>query len=141
KITRSGKVYAQIFAQDFTLDAERRRFFQPKQGQLVHTPDVSLKPKYVIGDVVLETFLENHWPFDVGVFDGMNFRKAYVSKLLSSVRIAAKIQNPAGIITAELAKKLAAAHKSDFFQIDGEEDLAAVASVLIAPLGASIYYG
>lgn len=141
KINRQGKVYARIFAQNLTLDAEQRNFFQPKQGKLVQIPQESLRPKYVIGDIVLETFLQNHWPLDVGVFDGMNFRKEYASKILKSVRIAARFQNQAGVITAELARKLAGAHHSDFFQIEGEEDLAAVASVLIAPLGAGVYYG
>jgi len=136
KINRRGDVYAHLFTSDFTLTPMQKKFFQEKQGPIIVTPS-SAEKKYVVGDIVLETFLENHWPFDVGVYDEMNNRQHYHSK--ASLDPDIRIENPAGIIRRELVTAL---EKSlPRICIIGEEDLAAVALVLLAPLNAAIYYG
>ena len=136
KINRRGDVYAQLFTTDFTLSAQQRKFFQEKQGPIVVAPS-SVEKKYVVGDIVLETFLEHHWPFDVGVYDLMNNRQHYHSK--TSLDSDIRIENPAGIIRRDLVSAL---EKSlPRICIIGEEDLAAVSLVLLAPLNAAIYYG
>src|SRR5258708_1742661 len=139
KINRRGQVYAQLFAQDFTLTPEQKTFFQTKQGNIVKEPSPQFVPKYVVGDIVLENFLKGDWPYTVGVLDGRSARTEYHSAVLDTLKRGPAIANPAGIIRSDLMKALEA--MTPLIVVDGEEDLAAVAAVLSAPLNAAVYYG
>ena len=52
-------------------------------------------------------------------------------------------KNPAGVITTQLVEALQQATSKNLkiLAVDGEEDLAAVALVLLLPLESHIYYG
>ena len=55
------------------------------------------------------------------------------------------VDNPAATLTAELLAALAAAVRTPaettLIEVDGEEDLAALPAILLAPEGASVVYG
>ena len=61
---------------------------------------------------------------------------------------AEKVQNPAGYVTKPLVqaidkaiKQILKKPKTRIVQVDGEEDLAGLPAILLAPLGARVYYG
>jgi pantetheine-phosphate adenylyltransferase len=150
KINRGGIVYGQAFQQDVELSESQRNFFHHKQGPVVQTPQFAPTMTYVVGDIVLETFLKEGWKFDVGMYDMKNNRNEYVSSLLSKIINPITFSNPAKTITTQMVSSLTKyidqwvqreSGGHTFFKINGEEDLGAVALVLLAPLESVIYYG
>jgi|SRR5579859_2612468 len=143
-INRDGKVFANIFAHDVILNAQQRLFFQHKQGDVIQVPNPQRSLRYVVGDIVLETFVKEHWPYNLGIYDYKNHRDVYSSTILQILQPMKVVQNPPGSISKNLVEtmlSLMLTKDSPVIQIDGEEDLAAVALVLLAPLGSAIYYG
>lgn len=153
-VNRHGFVYAQLLARDLQLTELQRQFFGQKQGMVVQTLNPNQNEKnpvtFVVGDVVLETFLQHHWPFQFGVFDGRNNRNEYQSSILSQISPTQTVTNPPGILSHNLSfmlqqhitSTLQSSHQPvQFIKVSGEEDLAAVALVLLAPLNSRIYYG
>lgn len=141
-INREGKVYQNLFANDLFLDEMQRQFFSQKQGEIVVKPTQSLSPKFVVGDVVLETFLEKNWTYDFGVYDLKNLRTEYNSEVIKKIQPIEVVTNEAGMITVSLIQALQTyLDARQNILVNGEEDLAAVALTLLAPLGSGIYYG
>lgn len=117
----------------------------------------------LVGDSTIEKFLDNNWQFDIGIFDKYIQRQpatGITQSLVSNVTVA----NPAGTIQPELAQAISVAiqpprhtelvsassnHTSPpllenqpyYIYVDGEEDLAAIPTVLLAPLNSLVYYG
>ncbi len=143
EINRDGRVYANLFRQDIKLSEQQRKFFQEIQGAVVQEPTSFLKPTYVVGDIVLETFLQNNWPFDLGVFDQKNNRQTYQSPLISALQLIKVVDNEAGKITQHMIQTLQEmiSSRQPYLLIHGEEDLAALALAFLTPLGSGIYYG
>jgi pantetheine-phosphate adenylyltransferase len=144
--SREGLVYGEIFAKEYILSEKQRDFFQQPQGNIVASPTGSSPRRYVVGDIVLETFLEKKWPLSIGVYDQRTKRNVYHSQRISQLQPNVQVKNLAGRITVQLStalKKYINKKSADptYIQIDGEEDLAAVALATLAPLGSSIYYG
>lgn len=101
-------------------------------------------PRIVVGDVSVSLFLQQEWPFSIGVIDGHSQRTPIAENLLSQCDL--QVKNPAGTIQSELAQALidGSRHTADtplLIGVDGEEDLAALAALFIAPLGSTIYFG
>jgi pantetheine-phosphate adenylyltransferase len=143
EIDRQGKVYAQVFKNDLILNPTQREFFKARQGKIVQAPSQKFSHLYVVGDIVLETFLKNNWRYNLGIYDQKNNRQNYTSAHLAQLQPSQKLQNSAGSITLKLVNLLQVSlkHSLNNILIDGEEDLSAVALVLLAPLGSAIYYG
>lgn len=140
---RAGKVYGRIFESDLNLNPDQRDFFQKIQGEIVDEPKSITKIRVAVGDITLNKFKTNHWQFDLGIFDGHSERQKIAE---TSDSATAEISNPPGFITAELYKYLVKffnqnSKKGQLLRIKGEEDLATIATVLAAPLNATIYYG
>jgi uncharacterized protein (UPF0218 family) len=139
------------------LSSEQRAFFQAPQGPTVQQPNPDLHYRLVVGDVVLETFLENRWPFALGIFDQHSARKPfyYSPNTLQLIKAEYHCKNPAGEIAPEAVdtmnqifkdltltqKPVSSGLSAHFLEVTGEEDLLAVALVLLAPLKTEIYYG
>lgn len=142
KINRLGKVYKNIFSQTLQLAKEQKDFFSQQQGEVVNTPSPA-ENIFVVGDTCLENFIKNKWQYKLGVVDFLKQKKEYSPLVFSGDESTARIPNPAGTITTELVEALETALTAGTVHIiiDGEEDLAAVALVLLAPLGSHIYYG
>jgi cytidyltransferase-like protein len=142
-INRSGMIYDQIFNQDLVLTAKQKQFFAQVQGELVAGPDLNSMFNAVVGDRSLKLFLDHHWPIKIGVYDLKEKRTENkgILKIINQPNFQAK--SPQGIISSELVKaiKIALNKNKKYILIDGEDDLAAVALMLLLPLEANIYYG
>jgi cytidyltransferase-like protein len=153
EIDRQGHVYAQLWQRPVVLDEEQKKFFGQAQGEIIQQPGEYTALRCVVGDVVLETFLEKKWPFSVGIFDRVSHRKPYFSHQIQLIKVQSPTANLAGHISEESLLALRKIFKKilntkanflsqpEYLEIKGEEDLLAVTAVLLAPLGAEVYYG
>jgi len=143
KISRQGDVYMTVLAQDLTLNKVQRDFFTKPQGPLIQKPVSWSSFTALVGDTSLETFITNGWRYNLGIFDQMTQRESYTSDQLEKIKPEIKVKNVAGTIALQLTKVLqkAIAGNMRHVLVEGEEDLAAVALVLLLPLGSVIYYG
>lgn len=142
EINRIGEVYESIFSHDLVISTTQREHFSNPQGELVQRPSAATRI-YVVGDYSLSTFKKNDWQYDLAVIDLKIQRKAYDTPILLPDEIDLNVSNSAGTITKQLIEALQLSIKANYkhLVVDGEEDLAAVALVLLAPLNSHIYYG
>lgn len=144
---RLGIRYATAFESSILLNDDQKKVFSKPQGDVVDQPMNSLYQSkvLVVGDTSLEQFINNAWSYHVGVFDLRKQRQPVVDSTLLQIHRDASVQNPAGSITPELTsclnKALNTSKNPYHVFVDGEEDLAAVALVLLSPLETQIYYG
>jgi uncharacterized protein (UPF0218 family) len=100
-----------------------------------------------VGDRVSYTLLDNGYKPDLVVFDLKTERQIYTpleQKLGSMKGEHVLVKNPAGYITAELVAEIGKALNRKVptkIQVEGEEDLAALACAAMAPLGSCLIYG
>ncbi|MDW5562666.1 MAG: GTP-dependent dephospho-CoA kinase family protein [Methanomassiliicoccus sp.] len=100
-----------------------------------------------VGDMVSFTLLDNGFEPDLVIYDLMTERRSYTSlatKLDRMKGVSAKVANPAGQITTELVREIALALDRNVptkLLVEGEEDLAALACVAMAPPGSCLIYG
>jgi uncharacterized protein (UPF0218 family) len=121
-------------------------------GRLVRLEDLPAELEgcqllMAVGDMVSYTLLDNGYEPDLVVYDLKTERKRYTSlpaKLGSMEGVHVTVTNPAGQITPELVRELALALDRNVptkLQVEGEEDLAALACAAMAPLGSCLMYG
>lgn len=142
KLSRSGKVYKNIFKSNISLSNNQKKVFSEIQGTVVRRPSPA-ELTLVVGDTSLEKFIDNDWKYSLGVLDFLKNRKTYQPTLDISPLSAITAHNQPGSISHDLVEALVSALKTQQSHVivEGEEDLAAVALVLLAPLGTHIYYG
>jgi len=139
KINRVGEIYQQVFAQDLVITDKQRQFFSQPQGVLVNQPEAKNDSLIcVVGDDSLKNFIQNNWHYDLAVYDLRQQRQIVDSPVLINLNPDVSVKNPAGSINSKLTQVLKK-HKLIF--VEGEEDLAAVALMLLLPLKSQIYYG
>lgn len=101
-----------------------------------------------VGDVVTQTFLDGGIVPKVMVIDGVTQRGAVVENALQNLptrgvrRIG--VENPPAVITQQLISALDQGIKgkgSTLIEVVGEEDLAALPAMIVAPEGAAVCYG
>ncbi|MEF8892871.1 GTP-dependent dephospho-CoA kinase family protein [Halodesulfurarchaeum sp.] len=130
--------------------AERDAFTEPL-GELYQTPEPLLsatsEPVIAVGDVVLAHLgRESHTPA-VSIVDGRTERGDVSDWVLDERPDAATeytVKNRAGTITAELVEAIESALEDSEparIIVDGEEDLAVLPVILLAPTGATVVYG
>lgn len=134
-----------------TLPDELRSAFKDPLGPVYTDPEVLLEdagsPLISVGDIVTYHFERVGVQPDVALVDGRTKRRDVDEEVRETVdalpnRIEA--MNPAGTLSAELLDALVTAvdrPEPTTIIVDGEEDLAAVPAVLVAPVGASVVYG
>lgn len=103
-------------------------------------------PLVTIGDVVTYHCLTGGVTPDIAVVDGRSERERLPESMRSVVLTDCHetVSNPAGTITENLLLALARAVKrseSTIICVDGEEDLAVLPAILLAPTGSSVLYG
>lgn len=139
EINRAGEIYSQVLDQNLVLNDEQRHFFSQPQAEIVSQPNLKNSSlTYVVGDHTLEKFIKHSWPYDSAVYDLKEQRRAINSPTLTNLKPDLTVKNPAGSINLALTQAL---QKYKLIFVDGEEDLAAVALMLLLPLGSKIYYG
>ncbi|MFO7677451.1 MAG: DUF359 domain-containing protein [Thermoplasmatota archaeon] len=103
-----------------------------------------------IGDIVTYTLITNNIAPQICVVDYTHKRKQIDPKIAETIKgfttEQIKITNPAGTITDELWNTLESIIKKNNkkpirIEIDGEEDLASLAAIYLAPSDATIIYG
>jgi len=148
KLNRQGIVYDLLLQSDITLNDQQRNFFKSPQGEILFEPNYEdrIPAIAVVGDYCLDNFQTHHWPFQLGVYDLKQQREFVASQFLDHLKPQTTVCNPAGGITSQLTQALQSAVTASpshpyFIKVEGEEDLAAVALVLLMPLNSEIYYG
>jgi cytidyltransferase-like protein len=145
QISRQGDVYANVFLDDLKLNSEQRQYFSKIHGTVLTDLSAYTPPQksFVVGDTSFETFEQFKWSYKLAVIDFRKQRQAYIPSSELKKRVDLKVKNPAGVITTELVEALqqVTSRNLKILAVDGEEDLAAVALVLLLPLGCHIYYG
>lgn len=101
-----------------------------------------------VGDVVTQTFLDAGELPKVMVIDGVTQRGAVVEGALENLPTHGvkhvEVRNPAAALTHELLSTMDAAIRgkgSTVIHVIGEEDLAALPAMIMAPEGAAVCYG
>ncbi|MBU0974267.1 pantetheine-phosphate adenylyltransferase [Patescibacteria group bacterium] len=144
EIDREGNVFAKILDKDLILNESQKNYFTKSQGKFVTQPSTPNYFTCVVGDSTLEQFVLHNWKYDLGIFDGKRERIVVNSEILNMLKIDQKVISPPGRISEELSLTLKKWVGRDDFKhifVYGEEDLAAVALILLLPLGSNIYYG
>ncbi|MXR52887.1 DUF359 domain-containing protein [Halovenus sp. WSH3] len=107
-------------------------------------------PVIAIGDVVTHHLIDAGEPPAVAMVDERTERSAVSSEIAETIsgfdgfETVREITNPAGTLSAELLTALREAIEgtgTTLLDVDGEEDLATLPAVLLAPDGASVVYG
>ena len=103
-------------------------------------------PLYTVGDVVTYHLRRAGTTPDLAIVDGITEREAVDEDVLDSVTggHTRSVHNPPATITAELVRELAEAIDDEApvtIVVDGEEDLAVLPVIVLAPDGASVVYG
>ena len=107
------------------------------------------RPLVAVGDVVTYHLLDDRRP-DVALVDGKTERTPVDRALREAIAAEAfperrRVANPAATLAAGLLAELRAAIEREAATVievvDGEEDLAALPAVLLAPAGAAVVYG
>lgn len=101
-----------------------------------------------VGDVVTQTFLDAGVVPKLMVIDGVTQRGAVVQNALQGLPThgvkRVTVSNPAAAISQQLIAEMDRAIKgkgSTVLMVKGEEDLAALPAMIIAPEGAAVCYG
>lgn len=147
EIDRSGTVYAGIFQDSVELSQKAREFFTKPHGKLFTAPAGTQNKntlRVIVGDTTLETFINNNWHYNLGIFDRKRQRKEVVSEVLDSLENVIETKNEPGKITKAAVSTVQNWLEDKNFKhvfVAGEEDLIAVAAVLLLPLGSYVYYG
>lgn len=102
-------------------------------------------PLIAVGDIVTYHFLQAGRAPDVAVVDEHTKREVVEDAVREAVVDAdVTVANPAGALSGALVRALgdalAAGEPTTVF-VEGEEDLAVMPAVLVAPVGASVVYG
>jgi len=129
------------------LPEEKRKFFKAPFGTLYREisevlPLIRGSPVFSVGDVVTYRLTEQGIVPDIAVIDGHTMRSPCDrSPLILAHRIT--VPNPAGTLSEELLEGLKEAleHMPALVCVDGEEDLAVIPLVMMAPEGTHILYG
>jgi uncharacterized protein (UPF0218 family) len=100
-----------------------------------------------VGDVVSLTAREEGLQPRICVYDGMTERRemtGFARKVQESGEPIQTVRNPAGTISQELLEALRNAFQTKgrtIIRVDGEEDLAVLACLFLAPEGIKVVYG
>ncbi|MGB8309766.1 MAG: GTP-dependent dephospho-CoA kinase family protein [Methanoregula sp.] len=131
----------------FTLPKESRKLFKEPFGILHRNidtilPEISGLAVYSVGDVVTHTLQKKGITPSVAVVDGQTMR----SPCVRMPEISGKcihVKNPPGTITDELVNALTFAVENPpvTIMVEGEEDLAVIPLVIVAPLSSVVLYG
>ena len=96
-----------------------------------------------VGDMVTMTLKEAGIEPDVAVVDYKIERKEYKGEPFHAEEVI-KVRNPPGMITRELWRAIATSYtknKKVLIEVEGEEDLAALPAIYLAPSNTTVIYG
>lgn len=137
-----------MFPRDLVLpESDRQAFKEPIGRELADSELDSFDAQtsfITVGDVVSLTFRKHGLRPFLSIYDGRTERREMTefAKLVEN-EPKAEVVNPAGEITAELAAAVRGCIEGSggLILVEGEEDLALLPCILMAPLGTNIVYG
>lgn len=144
RMNRQGVSYSRIFTKDLELNQTQRLFFREPKGKLRRAPSTKGPVIAVVGDMCLENFITNRWPYQIGVFDFLQQRQEAISPVLEKLQatVVTNVPHQISVEMVEALEKAATATQNrTHIKVEGEEDLAAVALFLLLPLNSLVYYG
>jgi uncharacterized protein (UPF0218 family) len=131
----------------FRLPEEHRHKFRTPFGVLY--PEISEvipllegRTVYTVGDVVTSSLIDIGFSPEIAIIDGHTMREpCRHTPILLAPRI--HVKNPPGVITDELIESIRHAVRDApmVIIVKGEEDLAVIPLVIIAPVGGIVLYG
>ena len=135
-------------ANDLRLPARLRGEMRDDVGEIVQTNELAealagAKLVVSVGDVCTESVLSVGITPKLAIVDGQTKRGPYESPSPKGMR-EVRVRNPAEMITKELWRAVEDAYarpESTLVIVDGEEDLASLACIFLAPEGTTLIYG
>jgi len=129
----------------FKLKEEQREELKKPLGRVVReVKKDEIRGKIVsIGDFVTAWLLEHGIMPNIAIIDHKIERRRH-GKEIKINAVTLKVRNPAGEITEELWDAIEKAYRMNepvLIDVEGEEDLAALPAILMAPAGANVIYG
>lgn len=154
KINREGKVYLDYFSKILVLPDHLRQSLREPFGELVTSYDTRVVNDYTfliaVGDVVVSNLINNRFIPDISIFDLKTKKKKISDKKILDIlpKHTIELRNNPGEIRSEVVKfidksfdQLIEKHEIVAIKIIGEEDLLALPSIILAPLGSIVMYG
>jgi cytidyltransferase-like protein len=151
EINRDGKLYLspKWKNKNLILPENLRSVLQKPWGEVLNEipQNIDGSKTIIVGDATAQKFNEKKIGQFVSIVDFLIKREIkfhQLSEMGFNGEKALKINNPHGIITPELFQAVQSAFNSKqrtVILIDGEDDLAVLPALLIAPLGFNIFYG
>lgn len=148
------KTVRMSYKRTLLLPQSQRIHLQKPFGNVIRLEDMPFttiegEKTITVGDVVTKQFNERHVGQRISVVDFIVQRKPTYNSVqelgFSGEELILSAKNPAGYVTVSLWDTLEQAfsitQKRIIVRIYGEEDLAVLPLVLLAPLGTSIFYG
>ena len=129
---------------------DKRGLFKEPVGELIDENDLKElngKKLITVGDVVSLTVNRNGIRPDIAVYDGVTERREmteFADLVKSKGWKTVDVINPAGTITSDLVnavKNALSGRKKITIRVIGEEDLAVIPCMILAPIGTDIIYG
>lgn len=153
---RLGEDYfSKIGRVKYILPDEFRPLISVPQGKIIREKDLGLfdfskQTKIIlVGDIVTKTFIKYGYKFDLSVVD-LKTRKKKLFKSLSDLGVIkvsnlATVRNKRGTISSSIVKAVREVFVKNLndavIKVIGEEDLAVIPIVILAPLSSLVFYG
>jgi GTP-dependent dephospho-CoA kinase len=134
---------------DLRLPARLRVQMRDEAGRILQTNQLAealagAKAVVSVGDVCTETILGLGIEPKLAIVDGRTKRGPWSAKLGKRKFRKVKVRNPAEAITKEMWAAIGDAYGragSTLIVVDGEEDIASLACIFLAPEGTTVIYG
>jgi len=137
-----------MFERDLVLPEKDRQLFKEPIGTELYDSDLGAfdaqNTLITVGDVVSLTFRKHGIKPFLSVYDGMTERREMTEfAILAEDEDKDEVVNPAGTITRQLVESIRGRMEGSggLIKVDGEEDLALLPVIYLAPLGADVVYG
>lgn len=154
KIDRNGKVFLDDFSKDLKLPNNLRESLREPFGRVVKDFDGKMFGNatflIAVGDIVVSDLMNNNLIPDLAIFD-LHTKKKRISdkRILENLpKVTVDLENKAGEIGSGVAKaidqafdRLIERREITSLKIAGEEDLLALPSIVLAPIGSIVVYG
>lgn len=141
RIDRQGRVFQSVINSTIELSQSMKQQLRIPLGQVVDQP--CCEQRLVVGDTTLQRFIDEGWDYDLAVIDGKKARQPYTPLVVKPSLMDLTLINPPSHLTTMLVEGLSTALRQQlqYVFVEGEEDIAALVLVLLAPLGWGVYYG
>jgi hypothetical protein len=137
-----------MFERDLVLPEKDRQLFKEPIGTELYDSDLGAfdaqNTLITVGDVVSLTFRKHGIKPFLSVYDGMTERREMTEfAILAEDEDKDEVVNPAGTITRQLVESIRGRMEGSggLIKVDGEEDLALLPVIYLAPLGTDVVYG